>query len=217
MPASKRRIPRQQRSTATVDAIFGAAVQILKREGQEAFNTNRIAAVAGVSIGTLYQYFADKDAILHGLAQRETARIRSAIKDQLALPWPASLRAIVHTVLYAFDGQQAVRVAIFNARRREGMHAAIPTLRAFTDEIGHHLPSRFKIPEEAAFIGSCFLKAERFRWTILSANSFASWRAILLHSRRVEQADQYNQCVEVGRSAPGTELAYGLARRGGPR
>jgi len=154
MPASKRRIPRQQRSTATVDAIFGAAVQILKREGQEAFNTNRIAAVAGVSIGTLYQYFADKDAILHGLAQRETARIRSAIKDQLALPWPASLRAIVHTVLYAFDGQQAVRVAIFNARHREGTHAAIPTLRAFTDEIGHHLPSRFKIPEEAAFITS---------------------------------------------------------------
>jgi len=152
MPASKRRIPRQQRSTATVYAIFSAAVQILEREGQEAFNTNRIAAVAGVSIGTLYQYFADKDAILHGLAQRETARIRSAIKDQLALPWPASLRAIVHTVLYAFDGQQAVRVAIFNARRREGMHAAIPTLRAFTDEIGHHLPSRFKIPEEAAFI-----------------------------------------------------------------
>jgi len=152
MPASKRRIPRQQRSTATVDAIFSAAVQILEREGQEAFNTNRIAAVAGVSIGTLYQYFADKDAILHGLAQRETARIRSAIKDQLALPWPASLRAIVHTVLYAFDGQQAVRVAIFNARHREGTHAAIPTLRAFTDEIGHHLPSRFKIPEEAAFI-----------------------------------------------------------------
>jgi len=152
MPASKRRIPRQQRSTATVDAIFSAAVQILTREGQEAFNTNRIAAVAGVSIGTLYQYFADKDAILHGLAQRETARIRSAIKDQLALPWPASLRAIVHTVLYAFDGQQAVRVAIFNARRREGMHAARATLRAFTDEIGHHLPTRFKIPEEAAFI-----------------------------------------------------------------
>jgi len=103
MPASKRRIPRQQRSTATVDAIFSAAVQILEREGQEAFNTNRIAAVAGVSIGTLYQYFADKDAILHGLAQRETARTRSAIKDQLASPRPASLRAIVHAVLYAFD------------------------------------------------------------------------------------------------------------------
>src|SRR5215471_1404027 len=133
MPASKRRIPRQQRSTATVDAIFSAAVQILEREGQEAFNTNRIAAVAGVSIGTLYQYFVDKDAILHGLAQRETARIRSAIKDQLASPRPAGLRAIVHAVLYAFDGQQAVRVAIFNARRREGMHAAMATLRAFTD------------------------------------------------------------------------------------
>jgi AcrR family transcriptional regulator len=104
-----------------------------------------------VSIGTLYQYFADKDAILHGLAQRETGRIRSAIKDQLASPRPASLRAIVHAVLYAFDGQQAVRVAIFNARPREGK-AAIATLRAFTDEIGHDLRTRFKIPEEAAFI-----------------------------------------------------------------
>jgi len=100
--------PRQQRSAATVDAIFAATVQILEREGQEAFNTNRVASVAGVSIGTLYQYFADKDGILLGLAEREAARIRCAIMEQLTVPWPASLGAVVHAVLYAFDAAAAL-------------------------------------------------------------------------------------------------------------
>jgi AcrR family transcriptional regulator len=138
-----------------MDAIFGAAAQILEREGQQAFNTNHIAAIAGVSIGTLYQYFEDKDAILLGMAQREYARIRGVIADQLAGSSSASLRAIVHAVLYAFDGRQAVRAAVFNARR-EGTHAGpiVTYNRAFMDEIGRRIGARIKIPEEAAFIVS---------------------------------------------------------------
>ena len=69
----QRRRPRQARSRATWEAIVEAASQILERRGPTALNTNAVAERAGVSIGTLYQYFADKRAILVAAAQRELA------------------------------------------------------------------------------------------------------------------------------------------------
>ncbi|MDA7428322.1 TetR/AcrR family transcriptional regulator [Primorskyibacter aestuariivivens] len=59
-----RKKPIQARSKATRDAILKAASDILSKDGQEALNTNRVAARAGVSIGALYQYFPNKHAIL---------------------------------------------------------------------------------------------------------------------------------------------------------
>jgi AcrR family transcriptional regulator len=67
----QRRKPRQARSLATWEAIVEAAAQILERDGAAAFNTNSVAERAGVSIGTLYQYFPDKQAILAAAAKRE--------------------------------------------------------------------------------------------------------------------------------------------------
>ncbi len=69
----ERRRPRQARSRATWEAIVEAASQILERRGPAALNTNAVAERAGVSIGTLYQYFADKRAILLAVAHRELA------------------------------------------------------------------------------------------------------------------------------------------------
>jgi hypothetical protein len=63
----KRRAPRQDRALDTVDTIFEAAARILQSEGKDAFNTNHIAERAGISIGTLYQYFPNKNAILVAL------------------------------------------------------------------------------------------------------------------------------------------------------
>lgn len=68
--ANPRRKPVQRRSAETVDAVVEAAAQVFERHGYAAGTTNRIAARAGVSIGTLYQYFPDKDAILVALIER---------------------------------------------------------------------------------------------------------------------------------------------------
>jgi AcrR family transcriptional regulator len=68
---NQRRSPRQARSRATWEAIVEAAAQILERRGPDGFNTNAVAERAGVSIGTLYQYFPDKHAILLAAARRE--------------------------------------------------------------------------------------------------------------------------------------------------
>ena len=74
-----RKSPTQARAEQTVDAILEAAAQILQSDGEERLNTNRIAERAGFSIGTLYQYFADKEAIVAALAERERDKILASI------------------------------------------------------------------------------------------------------------------------------------------
>jgi AcrR family transcriptional regulator len=69
----QRRRPRQSRSRATWDAILEAAAQVLERDGPGGFTTASVAERAGVSIGSLYQYFPDKQAILLAAAEREVS------------------------------------------------------------------------------------------------------------------------------------------------
>ncbi len=83
MPAqatvSPRKRPRQARAAATVAAVVEAAARILEAEGLGGFNTNAVAAKAGVSIGSLYQYFPGKDAILAALIRREAEAFDAAL------------------------------------------------------------------------------------------------------------------------------------------
>jgi AcrR family transcriptional regulator len=70
-----RRMPSQARSAQTVELILDAAIQILERQGEKAVTTNSVAQRAGFSVGSLYQYFANRDEILIALADREQRRI----------------------------------------------------------------------------------------------------------------------------------------------
>jgi AcrR family transcriptional regulator len=71
---ASRKQPQQARSRATVTAVLDAMIRILDREGPDAATTTRVAEVAGISIGTLYQYFSHRDAILDALQDREFER-----------------------------------------------------------------------------------------------------------------------------------------------
>ncbi|MBN3842912.1 TetR/AcrR family transcriptional regulator [Burkholderia sp. Ac-20349] len=75
IPLSPRKAPRQRRSVATVDAIVEAAARILERDGFDGYTTNAVAALAGVSIGSLYQYFPNRDALTAALVERESAHL----------------------------------------------------------------------------------------------------------------------------------------------
>jgi AcrR family transcriptional regulator len=68
-----RKKPTQSRSAKTVEAILEGAARILEARGLEGYTTNEVAARAGVSIGSLYQYFPSKDAITLALVERESA------------------------------------------------------------------------------------------------------------------------------------------------
>jgi AcrR family transcriptional regulator len=79
-----RRQPGQARAQATVNVILEATVRILNREGLDAATTSRIAEVAGVSVGSLYQYFPHRDAILTALQDRELSRALELLETALA-------------------------------------------------------------------------------------------------------------------------------------
>jgi AcrR family transcriptional regulator len=84
MAPRERKQPQQARAQETVRAILEATVQILDREGLDAATTTRIAEVAGVSIGSLYQYFSHRDAILKALQDREFERTLAMMQRVLA-------------------------------------------------------------------------------------------------------------------------------------
>lgn len=67
-----RKDPKQSRSKSTVDAIFGAVTHILNNDGDSPLTTNKIAEVAGVSVGSLYQYFKNKESIFEGIILKLT-------------------------------------------------------------------------------------------------------------------------------------------------
>ena len=77
--------PRQARSKASVQAMVQACARILERRGYAGLSTNAIAEVAGVSIGSVYEYFPGKDAIVARLVQDMVAEVRAMLEGRLAL------------------------------------------------------------------------------------------------------------------------------------
>ncbi len=94
MPARRaltpRKRPRQERSRRTVAALLTATAQVLERRGYAAATTDAIAARAGVSVGSLYQYFPNKDALLAALAERHVDEGFARL-EALLDPAPAAL------------------------------------------------------------------------------------------------------------------------------
>ena len=98
-----RKTPRQARSRSTVDAILEAAERVLRAEGYEAASTNRVARVAGFSVGSLYQYFDDKRAVVGALIDQalrsEAERIAQALDSLVRIERGAACERIVLGVL----------------------------------------------------------------------------------------------------------------------
>ena len=100
-----RKAASQERSRATVDALVEATARILVREGFDKASTNRIAQKAGVSIGSLYQYFPTKEALVAAVIDRHNADlmqvVRGALVDVAALPVKDAMRRMVTVAIDA--------------------------------------------------------------------------------------------------------------------
>lgn len=83
-PKGGRRAPKQERSQATIDIILDGTVAVLVQDGYEKTNTNRIAKKSGVSVGSIYQYFSNKEEIVAMLVERHHSRVREMLLDSLA-------------------------------------------------------------------------------------------------------------------------------------
>jgi AcrR family transcriptional regulator len=86
-----RRRPRQARAQATVDAIVQATARVLVEDGYDRASTNRIAQAAGVSIGSLYQYFPSKEALVAALVEAHVDRMTEVVTRRLQELAPADL------------------------------------------------------------------------------------------------------------------------------
>jgi AcrR family transcriptional regulator len=118
---SERRLPTQERAQRTVETLFSATAQIVEAEGAQALTTNKIAAKAGFSIGTLYQYFPSKEAIVQAMVERERAYLMSLL-DQL-LTHAQDTAADPKTVLRDY-----IRLLVLHLGTGRGDHAmaAVP-------------------------------------------------------------------------------------------
>lgn len=146
---SSRKQPRQARSNELVRAILQAAVQVLAEEGAPRFTTARVAEKAGVSIGSLYQYFPNKAAILFRLQSDEWRQTTDLLRDILedrSQPPLQRLRTLVHAFVRSECEEAAVRVALDDAaplyrdapEAREAKEAGDPIFENFMLEVLPH-------------------------------------------------------------------------------
>jgi AcrR family transcriptional regulator len=78
--SAPRKMPQQERSVATVEAIHAATIQVLLKMGEDRLTTVRVAQRAGVSVGTLYQYFPNKQALLFAVLERHMMSVSRAVE-----------------------------------------------------------------------------------------------------------------------------------------
>ncbi|MFI8825229.1 TetR/AcrR family transcriptional regulator [Streptomyces sp. NPDC053431] len=93
------RAPRQARSRARVEAILGAADRILARDGYEALTMRRVAEAAGVPVGSIYQFYADKSAVVDALGQRYLQAFETAIDALVERALAGEIADLVGTVV----------------------------------------------------------------------------------------------------------------------
>lgn len=126
-----RRQPVQARSKERVDRILDAAVELLKEEGYNAVKTNHIAKRAGISIGSVYQFFPNRFAIFHALAQRYQIRIAEILQEEMGpeapnRPWEETVNRVIDILAEMWQSDRSfhtVWMAIKNTAELEDADA----------------------------------------------------------------------------------------------
>lgn len=117
-----RKSPRQARSTATVEVILEAATRVLSEESLGGFNTNRIAEVAGVSVGSLYQYFPNKASLVAALVERTQSALADAVEKRVAergsKPLSTVIRELADLAIEQQFGNPTLAAALDHEERR---------------------------------------------------------------------------------------------------
>jgi AcrR family transcriptional regulator len=115
---SPRKQPRQKRSEVTVSAVFEATIQVLLVDGPHRLTTTRVAERAGVSVGTLYQYFPNKRSLLYAVLERHLKRLRAEVVTAARSAHGSSFEMMVSAVVEAF-----VRVKLENPDEAKALYA----------------------------------------------------------------------------------------------
>ncbi|WP_252258561.1 TetR/AcrR family transcriptional regulator [Erythrobacter aurantius] len=127
---TRRKSPKQQRALATAEAIVQATQQIIVKDGYKAATTNRIAETAGVSVGSLYQYFPNKQAIVRTLIEETVTnaavRVRGMLRDLMDVPLEPALRQIMTVLVEVYKENDFVLFRILDE---------VPELKDYTQNL----------------------------------------------------------------------------------
>lgn len=172
-----RRIPRQCRSQSTVDALLTAATQILARDGFEGFTTTATAERAGVSIGSLYQYYRNSDALLGAVAARELQRFAQEIATSFGSAMPGTRTEAVSRAIMA-------NVFTVSAERK----AALGCVLAFTNrrDVGDDVRAVMATVTRQLMVERQFTQAEAF---VLTRAVLGVANAALIESPELDPDD----------------------------
>jgi len=158
MTSSPRKSPSQERSRRTVERILAAAARVFHEQGYTGATTNDIADEAGLSIGSLYQYFPNKDALLVELATRHIASTTRGLADLLAgLPPDAgierTIRAVVGFLVEQHELDDLHLLVMHEAPRTREINAELDRARSqLVDAASVVLEARIGDPRRRALI-----------------------------------------------------------------
>jgi len=130
-----RKSPRQRRAKDLVEALLDATARVLVEEGYDKTSTNRVAKRAGVSVGSLYQYFPNKEALVLGVARRHSEEMMEVLQRHVFelgdAPIAGAVRAYVRAMVEAHAVDPALHSALVQQVLHLGMqHLEEPQLRA---------------------------------------------------------------------------------------
>jgi len=119
-----RKVPTQARSRATVEAIVEAATHVLGRRGWVQFTTNEVAHVAGASIGSLYQYFPNKLALIEAIRRRHFHSVLAVLEQACAEPAESSVDRLIRGMLQVHSSNPSLHKALLEEAPRLRSSAA---------------------------------------------------------------------------------------------
>lgn len=151
---SPRKEPKQERSRRTVEAVLEAFAQVLVDEGYDRASTNRIAKVAGVSVGSLYQYFPSKEALVIALCRRHSDEMLSLLEDCVTRLWDEPLDVAVRTYVQSMLAAHRLDPKLHRAIVQQVLHIGFEHIR--------------QIQERAAVVVRAYL--ERHKDALLPKN-----------------------------------------------
>jgi AcrR family transcriptional regulator len=129
-----RKRPQQARSRAMVDSILDAAARVLRKHGYDDATTNRIAEVAGVSVGSLYQYFPNKEALVRALIERHDDAMWSVFTDHataaIGRPFAEAIPAVIDALFVAHHVDPALHRVLHQQIPRVGALAILEQTNA---------------------------------------------------------------------------------------
>ncbi len=119
--STPRKLPKQERSQATVEAILTATTRILTEKGYDQLTTNRVAELAGISIGSLYQYFPNKEALIFSLAEHHAHEMAQIAQQHLEGIENSSIMDVLRQIVKAVLSSHAV-----NPKLHSVLHEQVP-------------------------------------------------------------------------------------------